>query len=257
MKKIIRITAILALILTAASCEQDLPVFNDQTARLNFVRDYTIMNEDMEESYSFVYHGDIKQDTVWVRLSTMGLIRNYDRHFELEQVESADTVNAVAGKHYVPFDQMKEFYVIPAGANEVKVPVILLRDASLKTDRYLLKFRLKETDIFKRGYASVGYRKIIITDKLEKPISWTTNELDYYIAPYSTSLHKFIIDITGETWDNDYITKVCEDPGFLNYIGGWLKNKLAEVNAERASQGLEPLKNEDGTPLKITPFGRN
>lgn len=254
MKKIIYMISLLAVMLCTTSCEKDLPVYDDETCRINFNYDYKTMSSDMLETYSFVYHGDVTQDTVWVKVNTMGFLSDEDRYFELQQVEVKDTLNAVAGKHYVSFDDMKQYYYVPAGANTATVPVVLLRDASLESDQYLLKFELKENDNFKKGYNTYNYRKILITDQLAEPSSWTTCYLYYYISPYTTALHRFIIDVTGDAWDDDYITSACLDGGFVYYIGGWLKNKLAEVNAERAAQGLDPLMNDDGTPVTIEPF---
>lgn len=246
--------SLLATVICATSCEKDLPVYDTETCRINFDYNSRTMNTDMLETYSFVYHGNVQQDTVWVTVNTMGFLSDEDRYFELQQVESADTLNAVAGKHYVSFDDMKQYYFIPAGANTATVPVVLLRDASLESDQYLLKFELKENDNFKKGYDRYSYRKIFVTDQLAEPSSWNSYFLYYYIGLYTTALHRFIIDVTGEKWDDDYIATACSDGGFVYYIGGWLKNKLAEVNAERAAQGLDPLMNDDGTPVVVEPF---
>lgn len=254
MKRITYILSLLAVILCTTSCEKDLPVYDTETCRINFNYDYKTMNSDMLETYSFVYHGDITQDTVWVKVNTMGFLSDEDRYFELQQVEVKDTLNAVPGKHYVAFDDMKKYYYIPAGANTATVPVVLLRDASLQSAQYLLKFELKETDNFKKGYDRYNYRKIYFTDQIAEPTGWLSYGLYYYIGLYTTGLHRFIIDVTGEKWDDDYITSACSDQGFLYYIGTWLKNKLDEVNAERAAQGLDPLMNDDGTPVVVEPF---
>jgi len=254
MKKIIYIMSLLAATLFITSCEKDLPVYDDDTCRINFKYDSQKMNSDFLETYSFVYHGDVQQDTVWVTVNTMGFLSDEDRYFELQQVETKDTLNAVPGKHYVSFDDMKQYYYIPAGANTATVPVVLLRDASLESDSYLLKFELKENDNFKKGYDRYSYRKILFSDQIAEPTGWKTYALFYYISPYTTALHRFIIDVTGDTWDDNYITSACSDSGFMYYIGGWLKNKLAEVNAERAAQGLDPLMNDDGKPITIEPF---
>lgn len=254
MKKILYTLSLLAATFGTVSCEKDLPVYDTETCRINFDTSAKAIGDDNEETYSFVFNGDIQKDTFWVKVNTMGFLSDEDRYFELQQIEAKDTLNAVPGKHYVPFDEMKQYYYIPAGANTATVPVVVLRDASLETDQYLLKFELKENDNFKQGYKKYNYRKLFITDQIAKPAGWDTYYLSYYIGTYTTALHRFIIDITGDKWDDEYITSACSDSGFMMYIGTYLKNKLAEVNAERAAQGLEPLMDENGKPVEITPF---
>ena len=60
---------------------------------------------------------------------------------------------------------------------------------------------------------------------------------------------------TGDPWDDEFINSVVGDMGYINYIGGWLPRRLAEVNAERQAQGLGVLMEDDGvTPVACVPF---
>lgn len=87
-------------------------------------------------------------------------------------------------------------------------------------------------------------------------------------------LHQFLIDATGEKWDDEYIASLGLTKGYLNtdwgptmtywddlgpdydanymnYLVSRLQEALKQENAARANRGEEPLKRSDGTELKI------
>ena len=87
-------------------------------------------------------------------------------------------------------------------------------------------------------------------------------------------LHQFLIDATGNKWDNEYIGTLGLYEGYLNtsYGEAWaywddqtsayeaaymnwlvdrLKAALAAENAARAERGEGPLMRSDGTELTI------
>jgi len=238
----------------ATSCEKDLPVYDTDVCRLNFFLDNlpnSSILESNELSYSFVYHGDVETDTVWLKMSTMGFVSDKNRAMELQQV-ATEGDDAVPGVHYVAFDNadLAKYYVIPAGAVETKVPVVLLRDGSLKKKTVILRVAVKENEHFKAGYEQFSYREIHFTDKLSRPRNWETYYLDYAFGPWRIGKHQFMIDATGKAWDEAYIEEYGNgDSGYQAYMEAWLPQELERVNTERTRQGLDILRedtDEDG-----------
>lgn len=244
-----------------ASCEKDLPVYNTPTCRLNFYYDISSTSDFKDKlarsTFSFVYGPDeAVDDTLWFEVETMGFVADYDRPISLEQVTVEGADNAVAGKHYQGFDTpaLQKFYVIPAGKARAKIPVVLLRDASLKSENVVLKFAIKANEYFANGYELYQERTIEFTDQLSEPSYWNKGygEYDYplsaYIGAYGVVKHKFLIEQTGEKWDDDYIDKLMTgDGGYLYYLIDKMNQRLEEVNAERAARGEGPLCEADGT----------
>ena len=98
--------------------------------------------------------------------------------------------------------------------------------------------------------------------------------LNTKIGIYDPVLHQFLIDATGEKWDDEYIASLGLTKGYLNtdwgptmtywddlgpdydanymnYLVSRLQEALKQENAARANRGEEPLKRSDGTELKI------
>src|SRR5690606_5427125 len=113
----------------------------------------------------------------------------------------------VAGKHYVAFTDSKasKHYVIKADSMHARVPVILLRDLSLKSSAVLLKFKVVENEQFKTGEASKLWRKIEFTDQLSRPLAWSASASTYYYGEYSLVKHQFMVESTGQRWDQDFM----------------------------------------------------
>lgn len=268
MKKTIMIAA--ATLLALASCEKDLEVFSDPTCRLNFYFPNAETTDEMrasyaEASYSFVYGGDdVTRDTVWYQVETMGMLSDQDRPISLEQVDTAANM-AVAGRHYVAFDDpsLASLYVIPAGKARASIPVVMLRDASLKDTSVVLKFRIKPNEYFQSGYPVWQTRVLTFTDRMSEPANWTKQypypgysgyyvTLATYFGAYGQQKHLFLIEHTGKAWDDDYIEQLMTgDFEYLNYLMQKMQNELDALNAERAAQGLGQLTEADGTPVVI------
>lgn len=252
-------------LVSLASCEKDLPVYSDPTCRLNFY--YNIgstadFNTELaRSSYSFVYGSEeAVDDTLWFEVETMGFVADHDRPISLEQVEVSDANNAVAGKHYQSFDtpSLQKYYVMPAGKARTKIPVVLLRDASLKTENVVLKFAIKPNEYFANGYEAYRERTIEFTDQLSEPSYWNKEYGQYgvtfamYVGEYGVVKHQFMIEQMGEKWDDDYIDKLMTgDSAYLSYLVEKLAKRLEEVNAEREARGESPLCEADGTPVSF------
>lgn len=251
---------IVALALTAmatASCEKDLPTYADPEGRLNF---YTKINADTLQSYSFAYHDEMQKDTVWVRMETMGRMADHDRYFELQQVPTGKD-DAVAGTHYVSFDDpgIRQLLVVKADSINAYVPVVVLRDASLKEKTYTLKFEVRETDAFKKGYSRLQRKYVEITDRLVKPSNWN-GLCDYYFGTYGPVRHQFMMQATGRKWDEAYLKELgiedfTADQAYLSFLTSKLAKALEAENARREAIGQQPLTEDDGTIISFSVGG--
>ncbi len=121
------------LLLCITACEKDLPVFEDPDCLLNFNYGSQLSTEEVTEmmrngSHSFKLKTPEGQlsDTVWLDVDIMGKLSAEDRPLALQQVMVEGTKNAVAGTHYIAFDDpvLAEFYVVPAHSATAHIPVI-------------------------------------------------------------------------------------------------------------------------------------
>lgn len=233
------------MLLSIASCEKDLPVYEDSQAYLDFK--YNSSKTDSLMNYSFVFSGGKSKDTVWVTLVTEGFVSNQNRSFELKQVATGDH-DAVPGKHYVDLasDSMKAYCVVPAGATTVKVPILVLKDDSESECAYNLRIEVKDNGTFKPGYKEQSYKLISISNVLSKPDAWG-GAMNYYFGTWGPVKHQFMIDITGEKWDDEFINANVYDYGYVSYTISKLDKALAEENAKREAAGQPYLQEADGT----------
>ena len=256
-RKILHTVLCSGLLVGLASCEKDLPVYDYPDNMLNF--DVTISSETKEPeltSYSFVYlPEDTERDTVWVTVKTMGFLSDENRPLELQQVASGGK-DAEAGVHYVSFDDAglkSKFYYIPGGAVEQRIPVVVLNDASLETESVNLYFTFKDNGYFRPGYPLYSEMHLNISNMLTKPAAWD-DYADYFFDKYGPVKHKFMIDVTGLKWDNEFLeTHLYGEQGYLTYLAQLCDKELRKENARRAEQGLGVL-SEDAEGLDPVTF---
>lgn len=259
MKKIYVLLMGISLIGTLfVSCEQDLPINQNPESRMAFVYDNL---EDSVVTSSFAYYeDDIVIDTVWFDVMLYGMPVDYDRPIALEQVKTGQN-DAVAGTHYVPFDDVElasKYYILPANALKATLPIILKRDASLKTDNYNLKITFKPNDAFMASVKERSSRGIIIADQLVKPNSWNY-VMDYFFGDYGKEKHFFLIQTFGGNWDDEYIEKeilsyYTTDQMVIMGKARRAGEELAKLNAERETNGEGQLKEKDGTVVEFPIF---
>ncbi|SMO74654.1 DUF4843 domain-containing protein [Solitalea koreensis] len=251
MKKLKYFVVALALISLASCKEDDYYLFND-TARLQFGPDISRIYQtsfnlaDTLKPFTFYYENpDVKQDTVFFDIYAIGGVSSKDRSFTLEQVQVQGVNNAVAGTHYVAFNDplVSKNYVIKAGQVHSFVPVVVLRDASLKNSNVVLKFNVVADKNFQLGEANNLWRKIDLTDRLSQPAAWNASASQYYFGKYSIVKHRFMIESTSQKWDQEFISFVMADYALLQYYTGTLKTAL--VNYNNAHPG-NMLKDEVG-----------
>ena len=254
MKKIKTYILGVFLVFAFLACEEEMDVYHESIDRLNFIYEEwsdTLLNR------TFVFDDKTRVfDTVWVEVATQGFVVDHDRPFVLEQV-MGDTNAAEAGVHFIAFNdsQVSSHYVVPAGANEVKVPIVLKRDASLKDKELTVRFRIGNNENFSSGYPQYQERVITVTDMLVQPKYWNMYATYYFAGKYGKVKHQFMIDVTrdmGIKINDDFFYELVGDPssvdmGMTDYWFYFFTYALAEENAKRAEQGLDVLREEPTT----------
>lgn len=250
MKTLFGIGTYLFLLLFCVACEEALPMFEEQQDRLNFYVGYK-QEEPTPVRKTFVYDPeDFVRDTIYVPVEGMGFVRNYDRYVAFEQVlQNPDSIyNAEAGVHYVPFDdpEVKDLMVLPAGKARADIPVIVLRDRNLRDTSSILILRFRENDYFKLGDLDRAEILVEIGDMPIKPSNWLT-----MFGKYGRVKHRFLINYFGWRFDEETFEMFKADYLYAMSIRTQAQTELNRVNAERKKQGLEPLKEADGTVVKF------
>jgi hypothetical protein len=271
MKTLIYYTLI--ILLAAAACSQEDPMSFQGDARVQ-------LNDTAILRHTFVYaDATVQRDTIYIQINTIGETSDRDRRVKLVQIpeyavsyvtdpvtnEVTDTVitelpnKALPGVHYVPTDDpsLQALHVIKARAVTAMIPVILLRDATLKTDDYRLRLQIEASDDFLPGEKRMVARTILFSDRLVQPSFWDIN-INYTFGTYSLRKHQFMIDVSGERIDTEwYDTYVRNIVGAPQQYKNFFKVALNDFNNDPANiaSGVAPLRESDnpGSPLITFP----
>lgn len=234
-------------------------------------------------SYSFLYKdAAVTRDTILIQMNTIGGIAGHDRAITIEQIPEYDKTyvrdpvtnkitdsvitekpyKAIPGKHYIPFTDpaVKNLMVVRTDSAIGKIPIILLRDADLKTNSYRLRIRLIANDEFAIGETRQVERTIIFSDRLERFESWKT---DISSSPafvsfgkYSTGKHQFMIDVLKVKIDDEWY-KAIVAAGAVQHYKVLLRDALAAFNADPANiaAGKAPVRetSDPASPLITFP----
>nr|WP_121270880.1 DUF4843 domain-containing protein [Pedobacter schmidteae] len=219
------------------SCKNDKYLLYEGAARIQFGPERSKIYQssynlaDTLKPYSFAYT-DAAQDTVFFDIYAIGKVSAKDRNFKLEQIRTNGLEDAIPGTHYQDFanSSIAGKYKIKAGESHARVPIVLLRDPSLKTKTVTLKINIADNEEFKVGEPEYTWRKIELTDRLSQPAAWTAFLTSSYFGKYSVVKHRFMIEQTGERWDQDFITIVKNNATSLVYWQGVLKTALTNYN---------------------------
>ena len=271
MKKINKYIQWLLPIFGLFACEDDMDVYNSPDNRLNFVYELNTM-ADTVIPRTFVYEGEDRVlDTVWLEVVTMGFVEDYDRPFTLEQVKKGEGEQAVAGKHYIAFDDplVTIHYKIPAGANGARVPVVLKRDPSLKEQEVTLGIKIGQNENFIPGYNAYQKKAIVYSEILIQPLYWNDFATYYFAGKYGKAKHQFMINATADMGikiNDDFFYSLVGNPtagvdmGMTDYWFYFFTRKLLEENEARAARGEGPLREEpepgetEGVLVKFTRY---
>ncbi|MGB3103452.1 MULTISPECIES: DUF4843 domain-containing protein [Sphingobacterium] len=238
----------LLLISIFNSCKKDqYYIFND-ISRLQFgppvsalkLNEYT----DSLKSETFYYSSqNVKQDTIYFDIYTIGETSKKDRSFKIQQDLLPGVENAIPGKHFVAFDDpaIVNLYVIRSDSVHARVPIVVLRDAELKNKTVNLGIAITPNENFAIGEPTKSWRKLQFTDRLSQPNAWTASFSTYYLGAYSVRKHQFMIEVTGQKWDQDFIANLPLDQ--ISYYKSVLGMALIDYNKEHPNA---PLRAENG-----------
>ena len=227
-----------SVLLLALGCErQDAQVFEEE-ARLCFYRGDDGKGQQDSILHSFFVVPEMQErDTVWVEIALMGFPVDEACPVRIVQTNPDAVDAAVAGTHYVAFDaaELKELMVM--GANQVKarIPVVFLRDISLKTEKKRLEMAIEQNAYFKPGIDADCRFMVQTTELAEKPANWDDVWKKSYFGDWSSQKMWFIVNYLGlEDFEAEY------DAGYKKYLKQKAHSKLNEYNASHD----EPLCND-------------
>lgn len=238
---------------SSVGCSEKLETYNSQDNRLGF---YYEVREDSLLNYTFVYDKEtVTEHTVDVAMVTLGFVTDYDRTIKIVQVPAGEGLkDAVAGTHYIPFDDpaVAQKYVVKAGEAKIKIPIVFKRDESLLTDKYYLRLKVTENEYFIPSYEKNIERTIEITDMISKPKNWNGQVEVYFAGDYGPVKYRFMIDVAdfeiNDKWfDKHFGNPNSIDMGYTEHLATYFAGKLRERNAELAKAGQPPLTEE---PIK-------
>lgn len=235
----------------AAACKKDKALLYTDIARIQFgpapsvyYSSSQIYNDSLK-SQSFAYLGtDILVDTVYFDIYTMGLPSSADRRFVLQQEQVPGVTNAVPGVHYKALDNpdVSRYYMIKAGTAHSKIPIILFREASLKTSQITLKFRIVGNGDFAPGQPGLLWRKVVFTDKLIKPAAWSGSNQTQFYGAYSEAKHRFMISATGQKWDQEFMSRL--NGGITEPVQYWMSVVKSALAAYNTANPTKPIIDE-------------
>jgi hypothetical protein len=235
-----------------ASCEKDLMTY-EGINRLGF-SDNTY---SLTKTFAFD-NSSVVKDTVYLNVRTMGHVSKTDRTFKIEQIKDGKYVKgkkiktAKAGLHFVDFSNTN--FVIKANKTKAKIPIVLLRDISMRTNSFGLKVRIVKNNFFELPSTRSLERLIIISDMLEKPKNWygNTRKDDWRgFGVYGKVKHRFMIDVSGLKFDELFFRSLILNPKD-NYYDEvkvrFYRNKfikaLKEYNEKHPANSLREEKKE-------------
>lgn len=221
------------------------------------------LNDTSTLSSTFFYEAPaVNRDTVYIQINTIGRVESYDREVKMAQVTEAGVTNpAVPGVHYVPMDDpsLKRLMVVKANEVNAMIPVVLLRDPSLKDQSFRLRLELVTNDQFGLGEVGSRSRTVVFSDRLERFFSW---RFDTGVAPafytfgkYSQRKHQFIYETLHEQIDEAWYQAAVAIGALQNY-GNLLKEALIKFNNDpvNIASGVAPLRETNSPTSPVITF---
>lgn len=268
MKKIIYLLISVLAIYFSGCQESSYSQFSDiDRVRLDdWDEDYRVKKEI---HYNFIYAKqgvDVVRDTVYLTVLTIGYPKNYDRKIAFRQITEyeqeivmdekgniTDTLyheilnKGVSGQHYLPMDspEITPHLFVPANQVSVNIPIILLRDPSLKKEEMRVCLELVETEDFKLGENTHLFQTIFIADKYSKPSLW--DRVTYDFGTYSERKHEFMTRVFETDINDDWIIYSLADISLITMYNRQCRKALDAYNAdpENIANNLAPMKDEN------------
>jgi len=228
---------LMGLLALNACTEEELPVFSGTNA-IQFAS-----ATDSVKTYMFFYDDpSVESATVNFNVLTTGYTSDEDRVFKITQVFPEGVTTAEAGKHFVAFTD--DMFVVKAGAVNAQVPITILRNQLEPKTAYQLTMQIETNDNFIKGDTTLLLRKLIFSPDLLKPNTWSSHATTYYLGPYSINKHAWMIEQTGQRWDDEFITKGVYGESMGTFWRDVLNQKLVKYNEE-----VGPLYDDDGIEI--------
>jgi hypothetical protein len=232
-----------ALFLPLTACKEQVVHKYESENSIYFFRgseNYNTFVQNDSLFYNFTAKDGFRQkDTVHVRLLTTGFLSDRDRPIRLVQVNLGGESDAVAGTHYVGLDdlEVRDWLVIPAGSERVNLPIILLRESSMRSREVRVVLELQENDYFKVVMSSASRFVIKITDMIARPNNWEISWQPYF-GNWGPEKMRFLTDYVGiVNFEERYeLTEVF-----------FYRSKAIEKLLEYNNSHANPLAEADGT----------
>lgn len=199
----------LAVTFVFISCEEKVTERFSGDSSLYFYRDMYSANEagvmqNDSIDYSFFLAGSEQETTIWLQVNLTGNVVDYDREILIRQTNLDEVNAAIAGTHYVDFNDQRvsEYMFLPANKTSTLIPVILTRTTTMDDLSFRLVLSILPNQDFTQGIEedTEGQSSFIIniTAKVMKPVTWDRN-YDYAFGTWGEEKMKFLIDYVGFT----------------------------------------------------------
>ncbi|PKP00173.1 MAG: hypothetical protein CVU13_01295 [Bacteroidetes bacterium HGW-Bacteroidetes-8] len=198
-------------------------------------------------SYSFfLAASSTNEDTVWVDVQLTGVPSDKDRALPIIQTNTGAAGAAVAGTHYLAFNDpaVSKYMVLPANRVSVAIPVVVKRTSEMNTSEFRLDMAITTNEYFIAGIKDRTSYTVKVTAMAVKPALWdVANSYLSIFGPWGQAKMKFIIDFVGFS---DFDQVLTTD--YRVYLALKAKTKLAEYE-----QTNGPLYEADGITRVIFP----
>ena len=206
------------------SCEQQAPTVFEEAPGIYFARKNG-QNDSIAHTFFSVQEKQ-ERDTIFVELLTMGKPFDVARPVRIVQTNVEEADADIAGKHFVAFDdpEVVDRFAIAPGQVSVELPVILLRDKSLKSEEVKLKMKVEANEWFVPGIDQNREFMIKTTELATPPDSW--KDRWYYVwGDWGSRKMWFIVNYLGFTNFDESV-----ESGYRNYLKVKAHEKLEEYN---------------------------
>lgn len=225
------ITASLALTLLAG-CGTDEDFYYNDYARVRLVGPeiWTVGTDSL--TFSFVsVPSETTEQTLLVDARIMGTAANRDRTARL--AVDATRTTAPQALYSVPAEVL-----IPADSTHARFPVVIRRDASLRSATVRLRIEVVASDDFLPGVNEENHLTLIWSDKLTMPANWP--DLEEFFGAYSDTKYRFMLE--NSTPGTTFSTETMSWAMLMSY-------KIKFQNAVRTYNAAHPgnaLTDENG-----------
>jgi hypothetical protein len=199
------VTILMAAVVLMTACRKADKVTYHSSDNIYF--DLDPYNERDSIIYTFAYHPERPQDTVWVPVRISGNRINADRVYAAKVIDSGTT--AIASKHYEP---LKDQYKMPADSGFQFMPVILYNsDTQMVKRSFSLTIQLVSSGDFNTDFSTIITARIVFSNKLEKPVWW-----DMWLGGYYSQVKHRLFRLAATT--NDLSMNTLDAPQNTYYV---------------------------------------